>query len=41
MGCQRAKDKILASWGHRANVVLTDGVEYGGFIQAVIGLNAI
>jgi hypothetical protein len=34
------RNKILAAWGHRANVVLADGVEYGGFIRAVIGLNA-
>jgi len=34
------RNRILASWGHRANVVLADGVEYGGFIPAVIGLNA-
>lgn len=34
------RNKILAAWGHRTNIVLADGVEYGGFIQAVIGLNA-
>lgn len=32
--------QILAGWGHRANVVLADGVEDAGFISAVIGLNA-
>lgn len=32
--------QILAGWGHRANVVLADGVEDAGFIPAVIGLNA-
>jgi hypothetical protein len=32
--------KILAGWGHRANVVLADGVEDAGYISAVIGLNA-
>ena len=32
--------RILAAWGHRANIVLTDGVEYGRVIEAVIGLNA-
>jgi hypothetical protein len=32
--------RILAAWGHRANIVLTDGVEYGRFIEAVIALNA-
>jgi hypothetical protein len=34
------RNLALAAWGHRANVVLGDGVEYGDFIQAVIGLNA-
>jgi len=34
------RDGILAVWDHRANVVLADGVEYGGFIEAVVGLNA-
>ena len=34
------RDGILAVWGHRANVVLADGVEYGRFIEVVIGLNA-
>jgi len=34
------RNQILAAWGHRANVVIADGVEYSGFIQAVIGLNA-
>jgi hypothetical protein len=34
------RNKILATWGHRANVVLADGVEYGRFVQAVIGLSA-
>jgi hypothetical protein len=34
------RNLALAAWGHRANIVLADGVEYGGFIQAVIGLNA-
>jgi hypothetical protein len=35
-----SRNEILSSWGHRANVVLADGVENQGFIPAVIGLNA-
>jgi len=34
------RNRILVAWGHRANVVLTDDVEYSGFIQAVIVSNA-
>lgn len=31
---------ILEAWGHRATIVEADGVEHGGFVAAVIGLNA-
>jgi len=31
-----SRNRILVAWGHRAKVVLTDGVEYNSFI----GLNA-
>jgi hypothetical protein len=34
------RNRVLAAWGHRANVVLADGVQYGGFVEAVVGLNA-
>jgi len=32
--------QILATWGHRANVVLADGIEHGTYVPAVIALNA-
>jgi hypothetical protein len=32
--------QILAVRGDRANIVLADGVEYGGYVLAVIVLNA-
>jgi hypothetical protein len=35
-----SRNQILVAWGHRANVVLADGVEYRGYVAAVIGLNA-
>jgi hypothetical protein len=35
-----SRNEIVARWGHRANVVLADGVEYDGFIPSVIALNA-
>jgi hypothetical protein len=34
------RNRIVASWGSRANMVLADGVEYRGFVPAVIALNA-
>jgi len=34
------RDAILAEWGHRANVVLADGVENDGYVAAVVRLNA-
>lgn len=39
-GLQRGEyGQILARWGKRTNVVMADGVELGGFTQAVIELN--
>lgn len=38
--CAVSRNQILTAWDHRANVVLADGVEYGGYIAAVIALNA-
>jgi hypothetical protein len=35
------RNRIVAGWAHRVNVVLADGVENGGFIAAVISLNAV
>ena len=35
-----SRNQILLTWGHRANVVLADGVENNGYVPAVIGLNA-
>jgi hypothetical protein len=35
-----SRNQILASWGHRVNMVLADGVENQGYVAAVIGLNA-
>ena len=35
-----SRNRILVTWGHRANVVLADGVENRGYVAAVIGLNA-
>ena len=32
--------QILSAWGHRTNVVLANGVEFGGFTPAVIGQNS-
>ncbi len=34
------RNRILAAWGHRANIVLANGVEYGGYVPAVVALNA-
>ena len=31
---------IVATWGHRTNVVLADGVQNGGFVPSVIAANA-
>jgi hypothetical protein len=35
-----SRNEIVARWGHRANVVIADGVEYNGFVPSVIALNA-
>jgi hypothetical protein len=35
-----SRNQILVTWGHRANVVLADGVENHGYVAAVIGSNA-
>jgi len=34
------RNSVLAAWGHRANVVVTDGIEHAGFVQQVVELNA-
>ena len=40
-GANSPRNQILAAWGHRANIVLADGVEYGGgYVNAVVVLNA-
>jgi hypothetical protein len=39
-GAQAPRNQTLTAWGHRANVVLADDVEYGGYVDAVIALNA-
>ncbi len=39
-GANTPRNQILAAWGHRANIVLADGVEYGGYVTAVVALNA-
>jgi hypothetical protein len=31
---------LPTAWGHKANIVVSDGVEFGGFIPAVIELNS-
>jgi hypothetical protein len=34
------RNEIIAEWGHRLNVVVSDGVEYGGYVPAVVEQNA-
>jgi hypothetical protein len=34
------RNDVIADWGHRLNVVVTDGVEYGGYVPAVVEQNA-
>jgi hypothetical protein len=34
------RNDVLAEWGHRLNVVVSDGVEYGGYVPAVVEQNA-
>ena len=31
---------VLAQWGHKLNVVVSDGVQYGGYVPAVVAQNA-
>jgi hypothetical protein len=31
---------VLAQWGHQLNVVVSDGVQYGGYVPAVVEQNA-
>jgi hypothetical protein len=31
---------VLAQWGHQLNIVVSDGVEYGGYVPAVVVQNA-
>ena len=34
------RNQVVAGWGRRLNVVVTDGVQYGGFVDAVVAQNA-
>jgi hypothetical protein len=34
------RNDVLARWGHKLNVVVSDGVEYGGYVPAVVEQNA-
>ena len=34
------RNDVIAAWGRRLNVVVTDGVEYGGYVPAVVEQNA-
>ena len=34
------RNSVLAEWGHRLNVVVSDGVQYGGYVPAVVEQNA-
>jgi hypothetical protein len=34
------RNDVLAEWGSRLNVVVSDGVEYGGYVPAVVEQNA-
>jgi hypothetical protein len=34
------RNDVLAQWGHKLNVVVTDGVQYGDFVPAVVAQNA-
>jgi len=40
VGRQRAEEPDPRSSGHKANIVLADGVEYGGYVNGVVALNA-
>lgn len=35
------RNDVIAEWGHRLNVVVSDGVEYGGYVPAVVEQNAV
>jgi hypothetical protein len=34
------RNDVLAQWGHQLNVVVSDGVQYGGYVPAVVEQNA-
>ena len=34
------RNDVLAEWGHRLNVVVSDGIQYGGYVPAVVAQNA-
>jgi hypothetical protein len=34
------RNDVIAAWGHRMNVVVSDGVEYGDYVAAVVEQNA-
>lgn len=34
------RNDVIAEWGRRLNAVVTDGVEYGGYVPAVVEQNA-
>ena len=34
------RNDVLSEWGNRLNVVVSDGVEYGGYVPAVVEQNA-
>jgi hypothetical protein len=34
------RNDVLAAWGHQLNVVVSDGVQYGGYVPAVVEQNA-
>jgi len=34
------RNDVLADWGHRLNVVVSDGVQYDGYVRAVVEQNA-
>jgi hypothetical protein len=34
------RNDVLAQWGHRLNVVVSDGVQYRGYVPAVVEQNA-
>jgi hypothetical protein len=34
------RNDVVAEWGHQLNVVVSDGVQYGGYVPAVVEQNA-